>query len=463
MDNQDNKNIQVILRQNDMEAYLLLNMPLPGVEYVMEELVEALSQKGVVYGIQTERLESIIMHQLFGEEVLVASGTQPQDGQNGFYEYNFNRDFSKKPKKHPDGSVDYWSINMIEMVKEGQEIAIYHKAVQGQNGMTVKSRELKPKLARELAPLKGKGFERSADNLAYLSLMDGKIDMQGERITILPIYEISGDADISVGHIDFNGDLVVHGSVRNGVKLKATGSIIIDGIVESAQIQAGKDIVLRSGVMGGFRSSVKTKANIYAKFFEYTTVEAGGSIQADTFMNCEVFCEQRIIMSSEKGSIVGGNIWAIEGVVATNVGNEAEVRTNIRVGNDIEVLRRMKVLQRKIQVAQENLDKIEQGLKDFEKLENERDVSYRDDPRKIQLLRIKIRDSAQISTDRGELEKLETQIERAQGACVKVNRAVYTGVTIGIDDIKIPVKERQLNVEFVKNMDKIHIMKPIAS
>ena len=88
-----------------------------------------------------------------------------------------NNTFSKKPKIRPDGSVDYWSINMVEPVEKGQVIAIYKPPVPGEDGMTVKGRPLPAKRARELPPLKGRGFTRQEDGNTYTSNMDGKIDM----------------------------------------------------------------------------------------------------------------------------------------------------------------------------------------------------------------------------------------------------------------------------------------------
>ena len=53
-------------------------------------------------------------------------------------EYDFNRSFDNTPQIREDGTVDYWSMNLIETVITGQVIAIYKPAVQGQGGYTVR-------------------------------------------------------------------------------------------------------------------------------------------------------------------------------------------------------------------------------------------------------------------------------------------------------------------------------------
>ena len=110
-------------------------------------------------------------------------------------------------------------------------------------------------------------------------------------------------------------------------------------------------------------------------------------------------------------------------------------------------MRRITILRSKIEVEQENLYKIEEGLKILNDVKN--------DPRRTELLRVKIRDSALLANDTAELEKLENQIQRAKGGSISVKGKVYPGVWVEMDDLRISVKEEQERLEFVKNPDKI--------
>ncbi len=433
---------KVRFSSDSMKAYLYL--PNPDFEgYNLDDITEVLRQSGISYGINEQKVRDMIEQQIYNQEVLIAEGDQAVDGIDGYYDYKFDMNFSKKPTVRPDGSVDYWSIKMVEMVTEGQVIAEYHKAVQGKDGMNLKGKPILAKRGRDLVPLKGKGFERSEDGLTYTSLMDGKIDKNGDRIVILPVYEINGDADLSVGNIDFRGDVIIHGSICSGLIVKATGTVTVDGIVEGASIEAGKDIVLRSGVMGASRAVINSKGNISAKFFEYTRVHANGMIQADVFLNCQVSCGESIILNGRKASIIGGEVGAIQSIEADILGSDGEVSTNVKIGNDLAVKRRIGILQNKIQVEKENLAKIEEGLKIL------------NDPRRTDLLRVKIRDTALLAGDTAELEKLEDQVARAKGGTIKVNGYVYPGVCVEIDELRVLVKEKQKRLEFVRKQDKI--------
>ena len=58
---------------------------------------------------------------------------------------------------------------------------------------------------------------------------------------------------------------------------------------------------------------------------------------------------------------------------------------------------------------------IEEGLRKFEELEKARGVSYKDDPRRVTLLRIKIRDTATLAHSKEEAKQLRNLIESASG------------------------------------------------
>ncbi len=440
---------------DEMEAYMLLPSPDEGEEYTVPYVMQALSERGVNAGVDHEEIARMVVEEVFEREVLIARGAQPVDGVDGYFEYKFSTSFDNKPKVRPDGSVDYWSVHTIESVVAGQEIAIYHPPVEGEDGFNVKGKPIQAKKGRDQMPIKGKGFEVQPDGVTYVATVDGKIEMQNNRIVILPVYEISGNAEISLGNIDFRGDVVIHGGVESGVTIRSTGSVTIDGIVEACTIEAGKDVILRSGMLGGNKASVKTKGSITAKFFEFTNIECDGDIQADVLMDCDVMCQGKVSMTGARGSIIGGTLHAIQGVEVTSLGNDAEKKTEIMVGAGADVASRLRVLEKKIEATETNLQKIEGGLKQFDMLEAERGVSYANDPRRMQLLRIKIRDTATLANDKEECKKLRRLVEGSRGACVSVLQEVYPGVIIRIGDLRFDLRNVGKSIEFYRLSDKI--------
>lgn len=438
-----------------MEAYLQVPIPENEEEYTIGYLQSLLEQNGICYGIIESALKRIIDEQIYNQPVMVASGNPAIDGVDGYYEYKFNHNKESKPQMKADGSVDYWSVNSICTVVAGDVIAVYHPPVQGADGTNVRGVTVLAKRGKDQVMLKGKGFLRSEDGLTYTAEFDGKIEMQGDRIMIMSVHEIGGDADISTGNIDFRGDVVIHGNVENGIVINATGSITVDGTVEACTLKAGKDIILRRGMLGGNKASVKTKGNIFAKFFENTTIEAGGNIQADVLMNCEVDCKGKITLTGRRASIIGGEVHALSGIEVMNLGNDAETKTYIYVGAEPDMNTRMAMLAKKIVEMKDELAKVEKGIEQFKLLESEKQVSYANDPRRMALLRIRIRDKATLAESEAEYHSLEELLERSVGASVKVLDKVHPGVRINIGIERLKIQNEATNVEFYLLENKI--------
>lgn len=451
----DNNESKVRISADEMEAFLLLPVPTPGERYTKEGVLELIQQGRVNYGIDEAAVTRMIDGRIFGKEVRVAKGTRSVDGKDGFFQYNFNMDLNKKPTIRSDGSVDYWSIHAIEMVEEGQVIAVYHEPVQGVDGRTVTGKPVLAKRGRPQPPLSGKGFSRSEDSITYTADITGKIEMKNNRIQILSVYEVSGDVDVHTGNIDFRGDVVIHGNVTVGAVVKATGSITVDGICEACTIEAGKDILLRGGVLGGHKAVIRSKGDIHAKFFEYSTIEAEGSIEVNSALSSKMISYNQIILDGKRASLVGGYAYATAGVDAVMIGNANEVKTQVHVGASAEVLKQIVDVQNRLAEANTVLVKIAEGLQQFEAVAKERGINFNSDERRIALLRTKMTKQAEIATDSKELDRLNAIVERGKGATVRVVRDVYPGTTVCIDQSMLLVKDVQTSIEFVKRQGNV--------
>lgn len=443
----------IAISQDSMTAFLRLPEPLGGQQYSLEEIQAALADSGVKCGIDQKAILQMIQGRVYNNSVAVASGQAPKDGTDGYYEFKFRSKLDGKPRINEDGSVNY-AIQLFEMVNEGQVIALYHPAVQGVDGYTVKDIPLRARMGRELPPLRGRGFVCQEDGRTYVASITGKIDMINDKINILPVYEVSGDVDVTTGNIDFRGDVIVHGNVDD-VEIRATGTVSISGVVQGGSIYSNKDIVLTGGVLGNGKSVIDAKGNVSAKFFEFATVRSKGDIRTDILLNSSVYCEGRAYVQGKKGNIVGGNVHAVSGIEANSVGNSAEIRTNVLVGNGGEVRRKMEELRNGIKAAVENIQKAESILQKFEEFEAKTGQSCKDDPRRVQLVRIRVRDMARKAADEDELKKLEVMVANARGANVKVRKRVYPGVFVSIDTCDAACRDTFEDIIFIKQQEKV--------
>ena len=429
----------------------------PKEKYVPALMMQLLTDAGVTFGIDRDAVKDLCDRPVYDRDIVIATGRKAEQGQDGYFEYHFDLTTSKKPTIRPDGTSDYMNIKSMEIVHKDDVIITYHKAVPGHQGMSVRGNVIEPKPARDVPPIQGRGFTRSNDNLTYTALIDGKITKNGNRIFVTNVHEISTDADISTGNIDFYGDVIVHGGACDGVVIKATGDVTIDGLVESCEIYAGGDIILKAGIKGNERTKIKSKANITTEFIEYADLECAGDLVADYIFNSKVVCEGKIDLSGEKSTIIGGSVYGIQGIMAKEIGNEFGTNTIVNVGIRKDKMIAIDALSRKIKKVKADMVKIKEGLEAFEKLGKERGLDYSDDPRRLQLLRVKIRDEASIQEDENTLANMKAVVERGKNAKIKAFKKVYPGVVVGIDNNMISVSEEQFCVEFRKSSSGIRM------
>lgn len=441
---------KVRISYDEMEAYLLLPTPVQEDTYVLEEILDLLKTNGVKIGIDETKVSAMIRERFFDRECLVAKGIDVIHGVDAYFDFHFDTNLNRIPTIREDGSVDYWSIHSVELVEEGQPIATYHEPVMGANGMNVKGKLLMAKKGRPLPPLTGKGFERSSDNIHYTSLMDGKIEMKNNRIMISEVHEVHGDVGLATGNIDFRGDVIVHGNVPTGAVITATGSITIDGTVEGAFIDANKDVIIRGGMLGAGRGTVKSRGNVHAKFLEYATVKADGCLYTDAAMNSDITVNDKVFLKGKHASVLGGVIHAATGIEAMNFGNDYGVKTEIYVGVNHKLKKEINYHETSVKEAQDMLDKINLGLKQIEAATKEGAIKDTNDSRKASLLRTKIVKQAEVASHMQQLNKMNQIVENAQEASINVLQSVYSGVTVGINDAVHTVEERQECVSFVE-------------
>ena len=146
------------------------------------------------------------------------------------------------------------------------------------------------------------------------------------------MYEVPANVDTSTGDIEYEGNVLVHGNVLAGFSITAKGDIVVEGVVEGANLCAGGHIILKRGIQGMDRGVLKANGNISSRFIERATVEAGGYVSADAIMHSNVSAKGDITVDGKKGYITGGTIRSGSLVSAKTIGSSMGTNTNIEVG-----------------------------------------------------------------------------------------------------------------------------------
>ncbi|MCM1045252.1 MAG: FapA family protein [Candidatus Gastranaerophilales bacterium] len=411
---------ELVFTPNDMEVYLVIKDPenIPSEENILSSLWSNKVRKG----IQRKVISDIANGVNKERNVLVASGQPPRVGEDGWYEFFIRIDIDRKPKMLEDGTVDYQNIEWFETVSAGDKLAYYHAAEDGVDGFTVRGDPLPARKGKEKGVLKGFGFNLESDKKTYVSAVDGWANYYNNRLEVSSMLEVE-ETTMATGNIVFNGSVHVKGNVGSQTEIRADGDILVDGFVESAVLESGGSIILRQGMNAAGQGSVKAGGDIVAKFFEATTIQAGGKIEANYCMNCDVETEDVIQIN---GNLVGGRAHAVKGLTVRNLGNRAAVNTYVQVGISDALLNEHGQLTDVEKGIAEELVMLSNALVEFDKkypmdVKNEMEVY-----RKLKnAIYTKEQQKSEIEEKKREIEE---EIKEVANAKIIVSGRVYEGV-----------------------------------
>jgi len=445
------------ISEDEMEAICTLYPPLgDGKPVTKERLLKILESKNVVYGIDEDKINEIIKSGKTVRSCIIAQGLRMQRGKDASIEYNPSiTEVNLKPKILDDGRVDFYDLGLIHNVVKGEVIARKIPAVPGKEGVTVTGKLLKPPPPKDIPLPRGKNTVVSDDGLTLMANISGHVEIRSGRICVFPVYVVPGDVDFSTGNIDFIGSVQILGSVRTGFSVNAVGNVEIIGTLEGGFITAGGNIIVKEGIVGQGRGSIKAGGSVYARFLENAQVEAGKDVLiGDSIMHSTVRAGDRIIVNGKKGKIVGGLCFAGLEIVAKVVGSTMAVATELEIGISSQDLNKFKHLSEKESEIKEQLENINS------RLENLFDVKGSD-----QRIKSQGHDDEQIATRENLLHQLEVLQEEKQKILsklrlpdrgkIKIKDYVFPGVTIKFGTVCYTVREITRYICYYKQGDEI--------
>ena len=185
--------------------------------------------------------------------------------------------------------------------------------------------------------------------------------MKDRTICVTDTLPIPGDVGVETGNIEFDGNIVVKGSVQEGFRVK--GKTLKADEINNAEIEMQGDIVISKGIIG---AKILTDGTVRAKHVYDSTIDALG----DIIIEREVY-ESRIetngVFRIDRGTIMGSTVSAMKGLEATEIGSEASDPCTIITGIDNRLEKQITTLN--IQIAekekeQANLKSLLDEIKD---------------------------------------------------------------------------------------------------
>ncbi|MBU1344775.1 MAG: DUF342 domain-containing protein, partial [Proteobacteria bacterium] len=365
---------------------------------VLPDIQDMLRQKQISYGILDDEAIKTWMSKSSVEKIVIASGLEPVHGHDGEIKYHFETNFTNPGKISDDGSIDFRERGDIPYVRKTDLLAQKTPSKEGKPGISVSGINIPVNEVNDPVFVPGPGTELSEDGLAIHAAIDGQphLDALG-TVSVNPELVIPGDIDFETGNIDFKGNIVVKGMIKEGFTVK--GINLTAKEIEGGTIDLSGDLNISAGITD---STISAQGNIYAKFINHSTIMGFGNL----CVSKEIIDSNIIISGScqnQTGHIISSNITAKLGIEAGKIGTTASKPAKLMVGMDEHI----EMLKKQVEESLEKSMNKSTSLKDdIIKLEDKDQELYRQISEKAH-----IQDRAQIEIK--ELEKSIPELEKS--------------------------------------------------
>ena len=337
------------ISEDQLEAHVCVHSPSDSMRLLTTEmLTDRLTRLGIKRGIDKEAIqkcgELAVSKANTVHRLLLAKGKAPQNGEDASFRFLFQTDKQPDRSLEEASDIDFKEKGTIQTAKARDILAQKISATSGEDGFDVFNNLMIAEAGRDWNLTSLGGVNVSEDGQTYRAEVDGMITLVGEdRIGVLNSHEISGDVDLTTGNLDMDGSLHIKGCIREGFSVKASGDIIVAQGIEDAVLRCGANLKVNQGILGKGKNVIIAKGDIYSDFFESARINAAGSIFVkNSIARSFITSKGRVDVSSGKGRIMGGTIFALNGVKANELGSETGIKTTIRVGRSPKSLKIMK-------------------------------------------------------------------------------------------------------------------------
>lgn len=300
---------------------------------IISECLSVLHENGVTEGIRMDVLQTGLKA---GCDIEAARGEEPVHGKDAVISYY--RQSERKPAIREDGKANFYDMNFLDQVKKGDWLGEKTPPSEGVPGKTVTGEwqlPVKGKNKKLMYDKRTVGAYKEGGKTVLRALKDGVVERPGGKISVGDHLCISGDVGVETGNVEFDGSVSVSGTVMDGYSIRAQKDISILGEIGVSNVDriesSAGDVYIKGGIFGKGRSVVRAGKNIFVKYANECTLEAGENIHIGCYSLGSSLKAKHIITDEKKGRLIGGRIEARGRVKAAVIGNMMERKTVIQV------------------------------------------------------------------------------------------------------------------------------------
>ncbi len=365
---------ELFVTADKMRAQLIINLSVKEFEDNKQELfIEAekvLDEEKIIYGRKSLQDEIFIP----GKPLVVASGLQPESGPDAIITYIELPE--RKPVIREDGSADYYEMNFVTPVKQGDWLGEKIPPQNGVDGTDVYGNRLSALAGNDdklYYDRKSVNEEDESGKSVLRAAHGGALEYTNGVLSIGKQLVVNGDVGPETGSITFDGSVVIYGTVLAGYSVKATGDISIEGnegVTNAKEIQSSQgDIYIKGGVFGGGMTIVEARGDIFVKHANNCKLY-GTVIHVGLYLFGTEVIAERVLVDKNRGKIIGGNIEALFRIECAYAGNNHERETILHAKgiNKDTLYKEIQEMAKDFKERQSVLERLGQHALQFEKV-----------------------------------------------------------------------------------------------
>jgi uncharacterized protein (DUF342 family) len=340
---------------------------LPGMMQV-STLLDFLRDQEITFGIiEDEAIQAWISNlETTDKALVVARGKAAVASEDGHIKFHFKNDYTNPGKLQSDGTIDFRDRGAIPYVHKGDLLAEKTPAKEGKQGMDVFGNPILVEEPVDPIFIAGNGTEIKEETLTMYAALDGQphVDAMG-NITVNPELMIKGDVDFKTGNIDFNGNIIVNGIVKEGFTVK--GISLTAQEIEGATIELSGDLHISDGIT---EATIISVGNVHAKFINHSTVTGFG----DLYIQREIIDSTVTISGAcqnSAGHIISSKIAAKLGIEAGKIGTPSSKPALLKVGVDEHIQKKIQTIDDQLEGSLTRLQELKEKIKSIETQDQE--------------------------------------------------------------------------------------------
>ncbi|MBT9173530.1 MAG: hypothetical protein DDT21_01931 [Syntrophomonadaceae bacterium] len=216
----------------------------------ISQVLDAITKAGICYGIRESAIQQALA--LRNKPVTVAKGTPliPATADSLIFHL---------PESLLSAEIaftireDMHRSSEIPSVKPGDKLITRIPGNPGVAGKDIFGKLLRPPVLPQIQLRAMNGTFLDKDGLTILAAISGRPHLRQEgktfRLQVMPTFIHKGDVTMEAGHLSFQGDITISGSVLENVSVLASGSVDVLGNVTEARIKAGQTLIVRGNAI----------------------------------------------------------------------------------------------------------------------------------------------------------------------------------------------------------------------